>query len=90
MRWRRGCRRDAWRVVVMREGFGVPQGRPRKYSDAELVAAIREVRAASEYDCLSKRIYEDERLDRHPAVGTIEKWLGSWSRAKRLAEGDDE
>lgn len=74
----------------MSDGFEVPQGRPRKYTDAELLDAMREVREASAYDRLSTRIYEDERRDRHPSVRTIEKWLGSWSRAKRLLEATDD
>lgn len=74
----------------MSDVFEPQRAWPREYTDAELLDAMREVQAASEYAGLSARIYEDERLDRHPSVGTIERRLESWSRAKQLAEEDDD
>ena len=54
-----------------------PQREP-KYSDQELINALREVDKRHPYRRMSEDIYERERDDSHPSSDSLIKRLGSW------------
>lgn len=77
----------SWRVVLERAGIPIVSGN-RRYSDSELLAALRNAAGAAEVplEALTMQVYEEWRSGRRlPTVLTITNRFGSWRKAVGMA-----
>jgi len=73
----------SWRVILERAGIPIVSGN-RRYSDSELLAALRNAAGAVEVplEALTMQVYEEWRRGRRlPTVLTITNRFGNWLKA---------
>lgn len=67
-----------------------PDGKPRTYSDEDLLAAYRQIYDKQPYERMSQSAYDSHRTDHDPSSSTIIRRFGSWPNARALVWGDED